>query len=559
VSNFQALQNSLQGVESRPLVYYAFDLLQLDGDDLRLLPLVERKAKLQKLLPKENTGRIRYSDHLIGQGEEFLQHSCQSGLEGIICKRGNRPYTSGRSDDWLKVKCQLEEEFVIGGFTISEADKRGFGALLLGYFHGRQFIYAGRVGTGFNAKLLTALRNDLEAQKTDDCPFDPLPSRERGAEVRWVRPTLVAQIRFTGWTEERLLRHPAFLGLREDKTARSVGQPETLAQSLEARSMKTATAPKPAPRKRGAKKSQENATATQVDYPLTNPDRILWPEKGVTKLELATYYQEVAERMLPYLEDRPLSLLRCPEGQAKACFFQKHAAAGTPKALRQIEIDEKDGPETYLIAEDLSGLLSLAQMGVLEIHTWGSRADRLDQPDWFVIDLDPSPEVKWEQVLETGFMLRDWLAALDLQTFPKLTGGKGLHVVAPLAPRRARWEQVKEFTQRIAQVMAEKFPNRYIAKMSKAARRGKIFVDYLRNDPGSTSISNYSTRAKPTAPVAVPIAWKELNAKTPPDRWNVENMHERLASLKRDPWEGFFEVKQTLPKKLEALSNFKFD
>lgn len=559
ISNFQALQNSLQGIESQPLAYYIFDLLQVDGEDLRELPLVERKARLKTIVPKSDRGRIRFSDHISGNGEIFLEHGCQVGLEGIISKRGDRPYTSGRSDDWLKIKCHQEEEFVIGGFTISEADKRGFGALLIGYFQGRNLVYAGRVGTGYSAKLLRSLRVEFDRLLVDVCPFATVPARERGAEVRWVRPSLVAQIQFTGWTDDQRLRHPSFLGLREDKTARSVGRPESLDLANGGRTVATRT--KQPAKKSGPRKSRRSKSTTdkpsapaelQVDYPFTNPDRVLYPDSGITKLDLGSYYQQAAEWILPYLEDRPLSLLRCPEGQSKACFFQKHAAAGTPDALRRIEITEKDGPETYLIADNLPGLLSLAQMGVLEIHVWGSRADRLEHPDWFVMDLDPAPEVPWQQVVESAFLLRDFFAQLDLQTFVKVTGGKGLHLVAPLSPRRATWDEVKSFTHQVAQAFADQFPDRYLAKMSKAARRGKIFLDYLRNDRGSTAIAPYSTRAKPAAPISVPLTWKELTADIHSDHWRIENIAERLKK-QRDPWEGLFEVKQQLPKLREPL------
>jgi bifunctional non-homologous end joining protein LigD len=545
VSNFQALQNSLKGIESRPLVYYVFDLLHLDGEDLQEQPLTERKARLQKLLGSDSLGRLRYSDHLRRGGDTFLKHCCQAGLEGIISKRGDRLYTPGRTDDWLKIKCLQQEELVIGGFTISAADKREFGALLLGFFVGKQLKYAGRVGTGFNVKLLASLRKDLEPLITTQCPFGTIPPREKGADVRWVNPKLVAQIQFTGWTTDRVLRHPSFLGLREDKTARAVGLPESL-QPQEAEVMTTAK--KPPSKKAGRKRSTPKKDTATVDYPLTNPDRILYPALGLTKLQLASYYQQVAQWMLPYLNDRPLSLLRCPEGQAKTCFFQKHAAAGTPDVLRRIGIKEKNGNEIYLIADDLPGLLSLAQMGVLEIHLWGSRSDRIEQPDWLVLDLDPAPDVAWKEVVAAAHLLRDLLGKLNLETFVKVTGGKGVHIVAPLSPRRADWDAVKLFTQRIAQGLAEQYPDRFIAKMSKAARKGKIFIDYLRNDRGATAIAPYSTRAKGNATVSVPLQWEELTAKMRPDQWTVENVPQRLASLKRDPWEGFFEVKQSLPK-----------
>jgi bifunctional non-homologous end joining protein LigD len=424
---------------------------------------------------------------------------------------------------------------------------------LLGYFVGRELVYAGRVGTGFNQQLLTSLRKEMNALQTDDCPFARIPPREAGDEVRWIRPQLVAQIRFTGWTDERVLRHPAFLGLREDKTARSVGVPESLRllQEGHAPAKGTFMSPSTQPAQKPARTRQQpsaNKSTPEVDYPLTNPDRVLYPEIGLTKAELAAYYQQIADWLLPYLKNRPLSLVRCPEGQTKTCFFQKHAGPGTPDVLRRIEIEEKDELDTYLIADKLPGLLSLAQMGVLEIHLWGSRGDGIEQPDWLIFDLDPAPEVAWKEVVAAGRLLRDLLADLQLTTFAKVTGGKGLHVVAPLAPRRADWPAVKGFTQTIAQQLAREYPDRFVATMSKAARRGKIFIDYLRNDRGATAIAPYSSRAKPGAPVAVPIAWDELNARTKPDRWNVRTLPRRLKQLASDPWAGFWDVKQSLPK-----------
>jgi bifunctional non-homologous end joining protein LigD len=328
------------------------------------------------------------------------------------------------------------------------------------------------------------------------------------------------------------------LGLREDKTARSVGQLEWWDLAKEVQPMTTTA-------KRGktsrqltssAKKRSEVHKPREVEYPLTNPDRILYPDSTITKRDLAAYYQRVANRILPYLKDRPLSLLRCPEGRAKSCFFQKHALTGTPEALRRIEISEKGGPENYLIADNLPGLLSLAH------------------PDWLIMDLDPA-EVAWEQVVETALLLRDFFARLDLQTFVKTTGGKGLHVVAPLSPRRSNWDEVKNFAQQVAQTFAEQSPDRYLAKMSKAARRGKIFLDYLRNDRGATAIAPYSTRAKPGAPIAVTLAWKELSPETHSDSWRISNIDERLGR-KRDPWQGLFDLKQRLPKLREPLRQF---
>ena len=554
LTSFQALQNALRDKSSEQLVYYVFDLLYLNGHDLRSQPLLERKRLLQELLARADP-QLQFSEHWEGNGSRFLRECCRRGLEGIVSKRGDRPYLAARTTDWLKIKCTLREELVIGGFTESEARHRDFGALLLGYFDGRQLIYAGRVGTGFDAKLLAELRQRLNKLETDRSPFDTIPPRERTRGVRWVQPRLVAQIAFGGWTSAGILRHPSFQGLREDKRAADVSWPESLplekpnsTRSKPMKRTKPGAAPRRAKSPRQPAKSAGPADAGELPVRLTNPDRILFPETGLTKRGLAEYYAQVAEWILPHLAGRPLSMLRCPEGREGACFFQKHAAAGTPDALRRIEIQEKEEVETYLIADDLPGLLSLAQMSILEIHPWGSRGDRLEQPDRLIFDLDPGPGVPWKDVVQAAFAMRDSLAQIDLQSFVKTTGGKGLHIVVPLAPRRADWDAAKAFARSVAEHFAAEQPERFIATMSKAQRKGKIFIDYLRNDRGATAVAPYSTRAKPSAPVSCPVSWNELSAKLGPADFTVANVPSRLRALRRDPWPGFFTLKQQLPK-----------
>jgi bifunctional non-homologous end joining protein LigD len=555
VSSFQALQNALRRRITDQLVYYAFDLLYLNGHDLRSQPLEDRKSLLKELIAAGGHVQLQFSDHFDEDGQQFWDECCRRGLEGIISKRRDRPYIGGRTSDWLKIKCVSREELVIGGYTISPAKHRDFGSLLLGYFDNGQFIYSGRVGTGFDAAMLADVRQRLEKRGAQRSPFAQIPSRERTPHQRWVRPELVAQIEFRGWTDAGILRQASFQGLREDKPAFSVGRPESLPAAAHAQEngkpmAKTKTKRSAARRKKPAvtSRSKRSSGGSELPIHLTSPDRVLFADTGLTKLELARFYMDIADWILPHLAGRPIALLRCPEGQGEPCFFQKHAAAGTPDALRRIDIEEKNETEIYLIADDLPGLLSLAQMSVLEIHPWGSRDDRIEQPDRITFDLDPAEDVPWPRVVEAAKELRDMLAELGLTTFVKTTGGKGLHVVAPLAPRRHEWDAVKSFTQAVAQHFADEHPDRYVANMSKAQRKGKIFIDYLRNGRGATAVSAYSTRAKPGAPVATPLAWDELSPQLHSDHFRVDNLRERLKSLRRDPWQELFTIKQQLPK-----------
>ena len=570
-SSFQALQNAMKSGAAAKLVYYAFDLLFLDGQDLRSQPLRKRKELLAPLIAEAADPQLQYSEDFSDGGQRLLAECCRRGLEGIVSKRADRPYTSGRSTDWLKTKCLLREEFVIGGFTQSTAAERGFGSLLVGYFDGERLVYSGRVGTGFDTRTLADLRRRLDQLTQSKTPFDRIPPRERVPGIHWVRPELVAEVAFSAWTDAEVLRHPAFQGLREDKPARSIGRPETLGgggssaditdapvmpkkKSTQAVGKPAAAEPAKPPRANKTSRRAKSADKLQpvdvsrLPVQLTHPDRILFADVGLTKAGLASYYAQIAAWILPHLAGRPLSMLRCPEGQGEPCFFQKHAAAGTPQALKRIDIEEKDETEVYLIADDLEGLLSLAQMSILEIHPWGSRGDRLQQPDRLIFDLDPHEDVAWQRVIDTALKLREMLEQLGLASFVKTTGGKGLHVVVPLNPRRADWKAAKAFTQAVAQHLADQSPDEYTTNMAKAARKGKIFLDYLRNDRGATAVAPYSTRAKPGAPVSTPLAWDELSSRIRSDHFRVDNVPQRLAGLPHDPWEGFFEIKQQLPK-----------
>ena len=541
VSSFQALQNALGDRTPANLAYYVFDLLYLDGYDLRGVALVQRKQLLQRLLESSALPQIQFSEHAEQSGPALFEESCKMGLEGIVSKRKDRPYVSGRSGDWAKCKCLDREEMVIGGYTPSTSADREFGALLVGYFTDGRLTYAGRVGTGFTAEMVHDLHQRMQKLRQPQSPFDELPAREHREQVQWVRPELVGQIEFTGWTESNVMRHPSFQGLREDKPAKVVEAPPSLPSNR-----------KTPPKAKGQKKLRRKARApAPVQLPenlrLTHPQRILYPDIGLTKLALAEYYARVAEWMLPHVVNRPLSLVRCPGGQPGPCFFQKHAVAGTPDVLGRITIAEKNEAEEYLFVRDAAGLVALAQISVLEVHVWGARCDQVERPDRLVIDLDPHETVSWPQVIAAAGEVREMLRDMGLVSFVKTTGGKGLHIVVPLAPRRHTWERTKQFTRTLAELLVERTPDRYTANMTKAGRRGKIFVDYLRNGRGATAVAPYSPRARPGAPVATPVDWNELRPSLTADYFNLVNLVERLQSLQRDPWDGIDSIRQTLP------------
>ncbi len=517
-TNFQSLQEALGQNESSRLAYYVFDLLHLDGYDLREVPLLRRKELLAGLLPSApEPGPIRFSDHIIGRPAAFFARACELGLEGIISKRKDSRYRPGRGRDWLKVKCHASQELVIGGFTEPSGSRAGLGALLLGVNNDKgELVYAGRVGTGFNRRLLEELRARLERIERRTPAFanpPPAPPREG---IHWVEPRYAAEVEFTGWTRDGVLRHPSFKGLREDKLTRKIKREKA----------------EPAP---AAARREDGATVAGVK--LSHPDRVLYPEQGITKLELARYYEAVAERMLPHVANRPLTLVRCPEGWQK-CFYQKHIEENLPPAFRPIDIKERNSVGRYVMIDSLAGLIALVQMGVLEIHTWGSRGDRVELPDQITFDLDPDAGLAWERVVEAARKLRAKLGGLGFTCFVKTTGGKGLHVVVPLKPR-ADWDEVKEFTKMVAESLAREEPERYLANMSKAKRAGRIFIDYLRNGRGATAVAAYSTRARSGAPVSTPIRWEELGTGIRPDSFNVRNLGARLSRLRKDPWADF--------------------
>ena len=530
VSSFQALQQADQLEAGRSLVYVAFDLLFLDGRDVRPLPLVERKTLLARLL-KRRRGRLRYSEHFDTPGQRVFDRACRLGLEGIIAKQKSASYRSGRGSAWLKVKCVARQELVIGGFTDPDGARAEFGSLLLGV-HDRDghLVYAGRVGTGFDQATLERLGARLRKLERRDSPFAPHGPRPP-ARAHWVKPDLVAEVAFTEWTRDGLLRHPAFQGLREDKPASRIVR-------------ETTRIPRPARAHPIAGGSDGPVAVAGVT--LTHPDRVLFRDQAITKLGLARYYEAVADWLVPHVADRPLSIVRCPEGERGACFYQKHAAPGVPKQVKRVRIRERGGgTASYLYVDDLTGVVALAQIGVLEIHPWGTRVERLERPDRLVLDLDPAPGLPWARVVEAAEEARALLNDLGLVSFVKTTGGKGLHVVVPLRPE-AGWDALRSLGEGIGAEMTRRAPERYTINPLKAARRGRIFIDYLRNVRGATSVAAYSPRAKRGAPVSTPLIWSELSAKTRPETFTVETVPKRLAALRKDPWADFFSVDQAI-------------
>jgi bifunctional non-homologous end joining protein LigD len=540
-TDFGALQNALSE-GSGSFGYYLFDLLHLDGEDWRGKPLKERKARLAELLadvPKQ--GPLAYSDHLDGEGRKVFQHACDLRLEGIISKRADDRYHSGRTRSWLKIKCGMEQEFVIVGWRPSTKAGRPFSSLLLAVREGGELRYAGRVGTGYTEARLEELAAKFRKHERKTPPVSGVP-RPIARHAHFLEPVLVAEIAFRGWTRDGLVRQGSFKGLRADKPARAIvrEKPMPVTQVVG----ETSRAKRKAAARSKATRRTEKESDEVVGVHITHPDRVMFAAQGITKRELADYYVAVADKMLPHIAGRPLALVRCPQGSGKECFFQKHASPGWPDLFRKIDIKEKSATREYLYIEDESGLVAAAQMGVLELHLWGSHADDVDHPDRMVFDLDPDEGLDFAAVKAAARDLKRRLADAGLESFPMLTGGKGVHVVVPLKPGHS-WDEHRAFAEAMARLMAEEEPERYVANMSKKKRRGKIFVDYLRNTRGATAIAPYSTRARPGAHIAVPVSWAALA--------RADNAHPAsVADVKKiaraaDPWPGYFKLKQALP------------
>lgn len=499
-SPFSALQADLES--GRPVLFMAFDLLELNGEKLHKQPLTERKKALALLLKGQGKDTlIRYSEHVAGHGPKAFKAVEKAGGEGVISKVCNSTYAGSRNGNWLKIKTRLRQEFIVGGYSPSSARHRPLASLLVGSRENGELVYRGRVGTGFSEKGLDKLSSLLDPRERETSPFEEVPG-EIARTARWVRPDLVVEVEYAELTDQGSIRHGVFQGVREDKEATVV--------KLEK------------PEKRSGE------TKTVLGVRISSPDRVVFPDAGCTKGDVAEYYAKASRRMLELAGNRPVSLLRCPDGREGDCFFQKHAGKGFPDGIGTFDIEESSGnTEPYMVISETAGFVAAAQMGTIEFHIWGSRTDILEKPDRLVFDLDPDEELTFSDVKKAARDVRKLLADIGLDSVPMVTGGKGVHVIVPLR-RTAEWETIEFFSRTIASFMAQRQPDRYVATMSKAKRKGKIFIDWLRNDRGSTAVAPYSIRARSGAPVAVPVTWQELSRLKSANSFDISKALKRL-------------------------------
>jgi bifunctional non-homologous end joining protein LigD len=514
-SDFQALQNAFDAGRDTAIVYPVFDAPFLAGHDLRRLALSERKKRLRRSF--KDTESVRFSADLKGSAREVLEHACKLGLEGLIGKEAGSVYASGRSKSWIKLKCRQRHDFVIGGCTAPGGSRTGFGALLVGLYDQQgKLHFAGKVGTGFDEHLLRTLTRRLAGLKRPDSPFVDPP---RGKGVQWVRPSLVAEVAYAERTKDGILRQASFVGLREDLPAKNVHEERAVSNTV-------------------------------LGVKISHPDRVIWPEHGIRKIDLARYVEEVGDWLLPHVKNRPLSLVRCPDGVAGECFYQRHLAmAASPGSLQTVK-RERSSKGAYIYAASLDAVVSAVQNGAVELHTWGATVPDIKHPDRITMDLDPDEALPWKLLVEGTLLTKTLLDGLGLKSFLKTTGGKGLHVVAPIKPE-LEWDALKAFTERIAKMLVKARPDLFTAKLAKARRPNKIFADYLRNSETASAVAAYSPRARPGAGVSVPLAWDELDPKDDlRARFNVLNVPKRLARL-RDPWAGYWRTRQAITSKMK--------
>jgi bifunctional non-homologous end joining protein LigD len=534
VPDFQALQNAFDSERTQNICYFLFDLPFYDGYDLRSSSVVERRELLKTLFAKPAPEQIRFSEVFDAPPDAVLESACKLGLEGIIGKRKTSAYVSRRSPDWIKLKCSRRQEFVIGGYTDPKGSREGIGSLLLGYYdEDKQLQYAGNVGTGFNDKTLRDLKARFEKIPSGNCPFARRSTIDKKA--RWLKPILVAEVSFGEWTRGDHIRHAVFRGLRTDKKADAIVREKP----VHADPAKSA-----------------NSVSVPSSLRITNADRIIDPSTGFKKIDLIRYYGLVAPLMMEHLKGRPVSLVRAPEGISGELFFQKHVENERMRGVNQLDPSLDPDHESLLEIANVEGLLTAAQMNVIEFHTWNATKDKIDKPDRITFDLDPGEGVQWPHMQEAAQLVSIFLKELELRSFLKTSGGKGLHIIVPIK-RFYGWDTVKEFSQAAVQHLAATIPQRFVAKSGPRNRVGKIFIDYLRNGFGATTVSAWSVRARPGLGVSVPLAWEELESLKSADRWSALNIQQRL-DRGNGPWSDYESVKQTITPGMKKLG-FKPD
>jgi bifunctional non-homologous end joining protein LigD len=547
--DFAALQAALSSGRTSGLVFYIFDLLFNDGEDLRGLKLEERKARLQAVMAETPSARLRYVDHFTTSGAAVLNSACHMHLEGIISKRLDAPYQSGRGDLWVKSKCRGGQEVVVAGYATTGS---AFRSLIAGVYREGRLIHVGRVGTGFGRDKLESLLPKLKKLETDTSPFTGPGAPKKAANIHWLKPELVAEIEFAGWTGDGHIRQASFKGLREDKSAGDVVAEGRQAEEKVARDARAQGAERPADPPPAGRKGGPNVIR---GVSISNPDKPLWPDDGqgrpVTKLELAQYLDAVADWMMPHIKGRPCSLIRTPDGiEGDQKFFQRHAGQGTSALITQVSVSGDRKP--YIQLDTAEALIAAAQSGATEYHPWNCAPDKADMPGRLVFDLDPSTELGFDAVIEGALEIRQRLEALGLVSFCKTTGGKGLHVVTPLKPSRIDWPTAKAFARAVCEEMAADRPDRYLVNMAKAKRTGKIFLDYLRNDRMSTAVAPLSPRARPGAPVSFPLNWTQVKKGLDPSRFTLRTAPALLAKT-RD-WDAYCDSERSLEGAIKALA-----
>ncbi|MET1116396.1 MAG: DNA ligase D [Comamonas sp.] len=545
VPNLHRLQNAIDSAQASDIVLFAFDLPYLGDSDLRALPLHARRGVLQQLLEGRESAQLRLSQVIDAAPEQLLSAACKLGLEGVMVKQADAPYVSGRTETWLKLKCQLRQEFAVIGYTPRTGATREVGSLLLGYYENGVLHSAGAVGTGWDSVVGRQLHDLLHPLEIAQSPAAAAktgsgrwPRRKAGSE-RWVTPSVVVEVAFGAWTPDHQVRHAVFRGLRTDKPVHEI---------VREHAKKPAARSKAAPAKSAAKRAPRAAAG---DITITNAQRIIDPTTGLRKIDLVRYYESVAPWMLPHLQQRPVSLVRAPSGIAKALFFQKHAE-GQRTGLK--ELDPALWPEhaPLLAVDSAQALIGAAQMNVVEFHTWNSKIAHIDRPDRFVLDLDPGEGVEWEMLVEAAELTRVMLTELGLQSWLKTSGGKGLHVVVPITPRRD-FPVVKDFTQALVKHMARVIPSKFVAVMGEKNRVGKIFIDYLRNGHSQTTVAAFSARARPGMGVSMPIRWEQLPQLTGGAHWTVRTALAYLQQQAEDPWSEYWKSRQTITEGLRLL------
>lgn len=540
-TDFNALQATLSNRGRRATIHYMlFDLPHLDGESLRDLPLIQRKARLEALLRGHPQPLLRYSGHQLGNGPEVFAQAQEHGLEGIVSKRIDSAYEGSRNGDWVKVKARLSDEFAVIGFTEPRKSRTGIGALLLARPGDEGWVYAGRAGTGFSDRQLRDLRRRLEKDVVPGPAADiRLMAKADQRLGIWVKPKLVVEVYHQGIGGQGLLRQPAFKTVRKDKSPKELG--EAMKDNTNAAATRGADRPEA---KAAGKPSASDAVSSEVA--ISHPDRVVYPELGITKGEVAAYYREIAPWLLAELAGRPVSVVRCPGGIGRKCFFQKHNTQDWGEHVHAVPIRESDGEAEYLSIDDAQGLLELVQMNVIEFHPWGARAADPERADRVVFDLDPHPSVAWTRVRKAAREVRARLESIGLASFLRTSGGKGLHVVVPLRPA-APWKAVRDFAQAVAQAMAELHPGEFVSVMGESRRKDRIFVDWLRNGRGATSVTCYSLRSRPQAGVAMPIPWDALGRLAGADAFTIRNALAHVRRRKVDPWADIDRIEQALP------------